>query len=314
MIEIFVAIFQALTQQDVQPMLATPVLAAAALAVGAASAGVGAAAAAGAFTPKTPQRNLPKEVRETLEAAPAILEARKFYDPEYAQLQTEITAQSLFGREGAKDLAEGGTVAIQKRLGEEIGENERQILEKYGPEVYRFWRQNDPTAPLVGDITESARSQLALGSKLDPVLQNQLIQQTRAAAAARGFGTGISDLVMEAMTTGRAGEALRQQRQDYALRAAQLAATTTPEVMKMLLGREGTRASMMPHLAAVGGAASGQQALGNLFAWGQDIGGANQAARLVAWQANMERINALAGGAMNLGGGLMNYGLKGLGI
>ena len=75
-------------------------------------------------------------------------------------------------------------------------------------------KQVDPT-------TAAARQQLgtdlaaqeAQGTALDPATQRQIEQQTRIAQIARGNVYGTPQLVQEAMTTGQAGLALQQQRQ-----------------------------------------------------------------------------------------------------
>ena len=63
---------------------------------------------------------------------------------------------------------------------------------------------------------KQATDQLNLGSQLDPVTARQVEQQTRAAQAARGNVYGTPQMAEEAMTTGQAGLALQQQRQQAA--------------------------------------------------------------------------------------------------
>lgn len=63
---------------------------------------------------------------------------------------------------------------------------------------------------------KSATDQLALGSQLDPVTQMQVEQQARKAQADRGNLYGSGQAAVEAMTTGQAGQALLQQRQQAA--------------------------------------------------------------------------------------------------
>ena len=63
---------------------------------------------------------------------------------------------------------------------------------------------------------KQATDQLNLGSQLDPVTARQVEQQTRLAQAARGNVYGTPQMAEEAMTTGQAGLALQQQRQQAA--------------------------------------------------------------------------------------------------
>jgi hypothetical protein len=60
---------------------------------------------------------------------------------------------------------------------------------------------------------KQAQTQAALGSQLDPVTARQVEQQTRLGQVARGNVYGTPQMVEEAMTTGQAGLALQQQRQ-----------------------------------------------------------------------------------------------------
>lgn len=60
---------------------------------------------------------------------------------------------------------------------------------------------------------KQAQDEAALGSQLDPVTARQVEQQTRLGQAARGNVYGTPQMVQEAMQTGQAGMALKQQRQ-----------------------------------------------------------------------------------------------------
>lgn len=63
---------------------------------------------------------------------------------------------------------------------------------------------------------KTATDQLALGSQLDDVTQMQVEQQARKGQADRGNLYGSGQAAVEAMTTGQAGQALLQQRQQAA--------------------------------------------------------------------------------------------------
>ena len=77
-----------------------------------------------------------------------------------------------------------------------------------------LYGQIDPTG-LAGrqQLGQDLAAQEALGTQLDPVTQRQIEQSVRTAQAARGNVYGTPQLVKEAMTTGQAGLALQQQRQ-----------------------------------------------------------------------------------------------------
>ena len=78
------------------------------------------------------------------------------------------------------------------------------------PEEYA---QRAGLATSMDSYLKSAQAEAALGSQLDPVTARQVQQQTRAGQAARGNVYGTPQMVEEAMTTGQAGMALKQQRQ-----------------------------------------------------------------------------------------------------
>ena len=78
------------------------------------------------------------------------------------------------------------------------------------PEEYA---QRAGLATSMDSYLKSAQDEAALGSKLDPVSQMQIEQQARKAQADRGNLYGSGQAAVEAMTTGQAGQALKQQRQ-----------------------------------------------------------------------------------------------------
>jgi hypothetical protein len=83
------------------------------------------------------------------------------------------------------------------------------------------FKQVDPTeyaqrqglATSMNSYLKSMQDQAALGSKLDPVTQMQVEQAARKGQADRGNLYGSGQAAVEAMTTGQAGQALLQQRQ-----------------------------------------------------------------------------------------------------
>lgn len=83
------------------------------------------------------------------------------------------------------------------------------------------FKQVDPTeyaerSGLAGSMDSylsDMQQQYALGSQLDPVTQMQVEQQARKAQSDRGNLYGSGQAAVEAMTTGQAGQALLQQRQ-----------------------------------------------------------------------------------------------------
>jgi hypothetical protein len=69
---------------------------------------------------------------------------------------------------------------------------------------------------LYGEMNKQALSELQLGAQLDPSLRREVEQSVRGGQAARGVGFGPSDIYTEAMQTGSAAQALRNQRRAFA--------------------------------------------------------------------------------------------------
>lgn len=74
------------------------------------------------------------------------------------------------------------------------------------------YAQRQGLATSMDSYLKQAQAENALGSQLDPVTARQVEQQTRLGQAARGNVYGTPQMVQEAMTTGQAGEARKQQR------------------------------------------------------------------------------------------------------
>ena len=85
-------------------------------------------------------------------------------------------------------------------------------------------RASTGAGPLVGNLVNSANTQLNYGSQLDPLSRTQITNSVRAGQAARGMGYGQGDANAEALAINAGGEQLRQQRIGNAQSAAQLSA------------------------------------------------------------------------------------------
>jgi hypothetical protein len=123
-------------------------------------------------------------------------------DPASEALRQQLAASY------ASPLAAAGNVPmpVTPTMGPPSAAALQSYLNAYG--------QIDPTGLAATQQLETALSQqAALGSQLDPVTQMQVEQATREAQLARGNVYGTPQLVQEAMTTGQAGLALQQQRQ-----------------------------------------------------------------------------------------------------
>jgi hypothetical protein len=83
------------------------------------------------------------------------------------------------------------------------------LFKQVDPEEYA---QRAGLATSMDSYLKQVQDENALGSQLDPVTQMQVEQQARKAQADRGNLYGSGQAAVEAMTTGQAGQALKQQR------------------------------------------------------------------------------------------------------
>jgi hypothetical protein len=99
---------------------------------------------------------------------------------------------------------------LNKQPGAADYQNYLDLFKKVDPEEYA---QRQGMATSMDSYLRQAQAEAALGSQLDPVTARQVEQQARAGQAARGNIYGTPQMVSEAMATGQAGEARKQQRQ-----------------------------------------------------------------------------------------------------
>ena len=102
------------------------------------------------------------------------------------------------------------TLDLTARPSAETLQSYLNLFQQVDPEEYA---QRAGLATSMDSYLKSMQDQAALGSQLDPVTARQVEQQTRAGQTARGNVYGTPQMVQEAMTTGQAGLALQQQRQ-----------------------------------------------------------------------------------------------------
>lgn len=114
---------------------------------------------------------------------------------------TEALRQNLAKSYGDPNLAAHPTAAQYKSY--------LDTFKQVDPEEYA---QRAGLATSMDSYLRQVQAENALGSKLDPVTQMQVEQQARKAQAARGNLYGSGQGAVEAMTTGQAGQALKQQR------------------------------------------------------------------------------------------------------
>ena len=111
-------------------------------------------------------------------------------------------------------------------------------LQKYGQQTVDALRAADPRQQALLDrLNQQATEGLDAGSGLDPAMLRQTQQSIRSGQAARGMGYGNADVSAEALYSGQAGQALKQQRQGFATQVAGINASTSADPMLALFGR-----------------------------------------------------------------------------
>ena len=193
-----------------------------------------------------------KMMTDTLNAqmrlAPKVLAAEKQYQPQYTDLNISQLGQSLQGLQGIYGEAMPGLIDYQNQLSEaDIAQQQ-----KYMPQFVQQFRQGAGSANLLSQLQSQAEEGLAAGSNLTPEQQRIAQQQARSAYAARGMGTGNRAIGAEIMSQYGMGEALRQQRQQFAGQVAgQLESSGVPQYYNT------TYQPMSQTLSGLAGQASG---------------------------------------------------------
>jgi hypothetical protein len=109
-----------------------------------------------------------------------------------------------------------------------------------------LYGQIDPTSLAMSRaLGGQVGGNLALGSALDPTTQMQIEQASRAAQGARGNVYGVAPAVQEAMTTGQAGLALQQARQQAAQSYLQSGVGPGPTALQLLRNQQAATQSYL---------------------------------------------------------------------
>jgi hypothetical protein len=165
------------------------------------------------------------------------------------------------------------------------------------PQAMEIFKQNSPYMSLMQQVLSEAGTQLSAGSALDAATERQVTQAARSRLAERGLGSDLAGAMAETTTLGQAGEQLRQRRQAFALDALRSGIAGSPDIFRMITGRE---TGINPALAG-SGALGGQQQLQSLLSYASNLYGDNLRSRLYAQEANRQSTNQLASSIMGLG-------------
>jgi len=257
-----------------------------------------------------------QEGKDSLQAqidlAPDIYKARAQYDPQYAQLSVDTLRTALLGDGKSPGLLD--TYAqIEPRLTDwqasaQSGQRARDVadVEKLGARATTAIRNADPVAAALEDqLAKSASEQLAAGASLDPALASSVSQGVRAAQAARGFGTGGSDVDVEGLFLGERANALRSQRQAFAQNVASTRRASAVDPSLAILGRPSNAAGMASSLVGQGGGLSGNgQSFDPFNGYASDLNNTNFNAKAAAKIAQANNDTAITAAGISAAGSM----------
>jgi hypothetical protein len=121
-------------------------------------------------------------------------------------------------------------------------------LQKYAPMYAQQAEQMNPELmALRRQLGLDASQQLALGDRMNPDQMSRVRNDTYGRFANQGFNPGSGQFVdaNALLNYTGAGQALRQQRQGYALNATQELASTAPDYLRFILGQQGAMPAAM---------------------------------------------------------------------
>lgn len=257
-----------------------------------------------------------QEGRDSLQAqidlAGPQYEATAEYAPKYVDLEIQKMRQALLGSEGQPGLL-ATYEEIAPLLGRMASEASRQQrtqdvedVEALGGRAVQAIRSADPiTAQLEDALASAASDQLEAGASLDPDLANEVAQGVRAGQAARGFGFGVPDVVVEAYSRGSRGEMLRRAREAFAQSVVAQRRASATDPFLAVVGRQSSVPGMVPQVAGQGGAAGGGAPTFDPFtSYAQNLFGQNYATAYDAEKSNASMGNALIGAGISAAGSL----------
>ncbi len=261
-------------------------------------------------------RDMYQEGRDTLQAqvdlAPDIYKARAQYDPQYAQLSVETLRTALLGDGKSPGLLDTYQ-QIEPKLTEfaaaaQSGQRARDVadVEALGSRATTALRNADPVAAALEDkLAKAANDQLDAGAGLDPALASSVSQGVRAAQAARGFGTGGSDVDVEGLFLGERANAMRTQRQAFAQSVAGSRRASTADPFLAVLGRPSTAAGMASGIVGQGGGLSGNgQSFDPWNSYSADLNNTNFNAKAAAKIAQANNDTALTAAGISAAGSM----------
>lgn len=246
-----------------------------------------------------------------IDLAPQQYAAEAEFRPQYAALDLKTLQTALNGtgdQKGLLDLYENSVYPALTRAQaadtKSRTASDLDIIQSLGGQVTSALREASGTAGLVDQLSKQASEGLAAGASLDPSLANEVEQGVRSAQAARGFGFGSADAVQEAFARGERGQALRQQRQQFAQQTVGTLQATGGDPVLALLGRPSQTVAAGQ---GVGGQAGGMRS-GNIFnpesSYAADVNNTNFNAKAAAKIAQANNDTAITAAGISAAGNM----------
>lgn len=283
------------------------------------------------FGPDAPEpRNYGQETAETLvwqmALAPSVYATEAKLKPKYADLALKTLGQFMRGSDkqpgfiklyqemapelaaaqnAATDTQREGDIAAVERLGQRATE---AIL---GASPYQ--------KALLERLNARAQQDLDLGSALDPVTMRQIRNSVMGERSARGWGLSPADMAAVGLSTGAAGQALRQSRQQGALQVLGANQAVLGDPFLAILGRQSGVTAQIPGLLGqgqVGGQNLGPTMFNPESGYASNLNAQNAAQQ---WQYNLSNpstfakiagVNELAGDFLGTLGSAFTLGKK----
>lgn len=124
----------------------------------------------------------------------------------------ELTRTGAPGDEVALDTSAAALNDRVRKLGETVPDGSARMADLWDKANAIDVEAYDPSTAAIDTAFKQAQAEFALGSKLDPDSERELMNQARAGQAARGNYLGDAAAVAEATTLGQAGRAIKQER------------------------------------------------------------------------------------------------------
>ena len=129
-------------------------------------------------------------------------------------------------------------IELQREFLPQLMQAQNDLIAEFGPQLAQLEKDLRPEdTALREELQSQIREELERGSQLDPELRRTVEQGVRGAQSARGTLLGNAAETAEGFAVGERGLALRNQRQSKAADLLRLNASTRPDPIATILGR-----------------------------------------------------------------------------